>query len=438
MLTMYLRRLKLNNLRCFAKAELAFQYPGRVPGPKDPPLPRLPNVNLLLGINGTGKSTVLKGAALALISPVLADSGFRPYSLVRRTWKGNSVAGALKTRVEAQVQLSEHEARGAQREQSLTVELMRRGTNDSLSRAPYGGDLFEEMYVDTSPSFLVLAYAANRWTARAQENISARLKETHLRYQRVRGLFEESSSLVPLTYWLPNYSNPGRKKQVIHKLDQLLGDFYRFRGLFQHGEYLVEKGDTKVPMGALSDGYRAYLGWVGDMLYHVCFWARSGRKLEDTEGIVMVDEIDLHLHPEWQRTVIQTLSETFPKIQFLFTSHSPLVTGSLEWPNIHVMRENGPEQIQEAIHGLSADQVLYSPYFELQSTRPPDVTEEVSRLESLAQGGDDRAALELMRRLAFGSEALRNGSTGAAGPPKRTAVRRKRTGTRKRAVPAGS
>ena len=52
----------------------------------------------------------------------------------------------------------------------------------------------------------------------------------------------------------------------------------------------------------------------------------------------MVDEIDLHLHPRWQMKVISTIARTFPRMQFIFTSHSPLVAGSLEWMNIITLK----------------------------------------------------------------------------------------------------
>jgi predicted ATP-binding protein involved in virulence len=158
---------------------------------------------------------------------------------------------------------------------------------------------------------------------------------------------------------------------------------------------------------------------VGDLLYHIRNSVPSGRKLEQVEGLVMVDEIDLHLHPRWQRTIIKTLSETFPNIQFIFTSHSPLVTGSLESTNIWVMADSGPVQLlNEPIYGLSADQVLQSKYFNLDSTRPPEVADQLRSLDARAQRGDQAASLEFMRRLAYGSESQVLGSKTKAKPAK--------------------
>ena len=239
------------------------------------------------------------------------------------------------------------------------------------------------MFIDRSPAFLVLGYGATRRVAPDRENLASREKHAHLRFQRVQGLFEEGVSLIPLSRWLPAIPNAGRRKQVVQLIDLLIGEFYKFDGETDaSGELLFRRETAKVPFGGLSDGFRAYLAWVGDMLYHIYTGCPSGKKLNENEGVVLVDEIDLHLHPDWQRVVIRKLSQNFPRIQFIFTSHSPLVTGSLEWSNIWVMSDNGPRQLpDEPIYGLSADQVLQSPYFNLDSTRAPEVVDALRKLD---------------------------------------------------------
>src|SRR5947207_1914827 len=126
--------------------------------------------------------------------------------------------------------------------------------------------------------------------------------------------------------------NKGRYTQVKNLINRLSGkEHYTFTGDMDGGEYLFERGGLKIPFPALSDGYRAYLGWIGDLLYHVCFTTPTGAKLVENRGIVMVDEIDLHLHPKWQMTVLPILARELPNLQFIVTSHSPLLVGSLEW-----------------------------------------------------------------------------------------------------------
>ena len=90
----------------------------------------------------------------------------------------------------------------------------------------------------------------------------------------------------------------------------------------------------ELPFGTLSDGYRAYLGLVADLIYHLQMNCPHGGNLTDMTGIVLVDDIDLHLHPKWQRTVVPHLAGTFPRLQFILTTHSPLVTGTLHADNV--------------------------------------------------------------------------------------------------------
>jgi energy-coupling factor transporter ATP-binding protein EcfA2 len=403
---MYIESLTVKNLRCFREVEeMAFQYPGHVIRKGEP---ALRNVNLLLGNNGTGKTTILKGIALALISPVAQNAGLRPYNLVRRVYRLGKGRPPKKAEINAKVLLTSQDfawqTRSRVISEKLFVQIFRSGDTDYIGAATRRSRRWSSLDDDDSPAFLVVGYGASRRAAPSKENITSRTKEAHLRYQRVRSLFEEDFSLVPLSYWLPSYDNPGRRKQIIQLLDQLLGGEYKFSGDLKNGEYLFEREKARVPLLALSDGPRAFVAWLSDLLFHVRNSVRKGKKLQDVEGVVMVDEIDLHLHPEWQRTIIKTLSETFPNIQFIFTSHSPLVTGSLEWQNIWVMKDNLPKQLpDEPIYGLSADQVLQSKYFNLDSTRPPEVAAKLLKLDAKAQRGDREAGLEFMRRLTLGS-----------------------------------
>lgn len=84
--------------------------------------------------------------------------------------------------------------------------------------------------------------------------------------------------------------------------------------------------------GMLSDGYRNLIGMVADMAYR-CITLNPQLKenaVTETEGVVLIDEVGLHLHPKWQRKVVNDLKRTFPKVQFIATTHSPFVVQSLK------------------------------------------------------------------------------------------------------------
>src|SRR5262245_5701532 len=242
--------------------------------------------------------------------------------------------------------------------------------------------------------------------------MGARTKARFARAQRVASLFEDSFSLIPLTYWLPELkqTNKGRYTQVVHLINHLLGPgHYRFTEKLEKGDYLFERGGLHIPFRAMSDGYRAFIGWVADLLYHVCYGCPSGKKLVESAGLVLVDEIDLHLHPKWQMKVISTVAKALPRMQFVFTSHSPLVAGSLEWMNIVALKikgksETSARRLRQSIHGLDADQVLLTDFFGLSSTRASAKRKQLDELTQKARGGDAAAARDIVVQLSRGTE----------------------------------
>jgi len=88
----------------------------------------------------------------------------------------------------------------------------------------------------------------------------------------------------------------------------------------------------RLPVSYLSDGQRNIIGIVADIAYR-CVLLNPYLELnaaKESPGIVLIDELDLHLHPKWQRTIVQKLKDTFPKIQFITTTHSPFIVQSLK------------------------------------------------------------------------------------------------------------
>lgn len=129
----------------------------------------------------------------------------------------------------------------------------------------------------------------------------------------------------------------------------------------------------------------------------MCQGIGSGKKLSELRGVVMVDEIDLHLHPEWQRIVVPTLASALPNVQFIFTTHSPLVVGSLTSQNLFLLSQEDQatvvRRLPELVHGKSAEQILLSPYFGLDTTRTRETADRLDKLAAKAVGGDSAASL---------------------------------------------
>jgi predicted ATP-binding protein involved in virulence len=104
-------------------------------------------------------------------------------------------------------------------------------------------------------------------------------------------------------------------------------------------EYQTKDGWFKLE--ELGYGYQSTLGWMMDLCYRLFIdYPDSSNPLKEP-AIVLVDEVDLHLHPQWQRTIINRLSKIFPKVQFIVTTHSPFVIQSMDAINLFTLRREG-------------------------------------------------------------------------------------------------
>ena len=143
--------------------------------------------------------------------------------------------------------------------------------------------------------------------------------------------------------------------------------------LTKGGLFVKDKWGTSRPIGAAADGHRAMLTMTCDLLGWYLLYDNEIFK-KGLSGIVIIDEIEQHLHPTWQRKIIGRLIETFPKIQFIVTTHSPLVAGNagklLNDENGlklfyagHKDKKSEISEIGEDLGELGCDQILSSKAF---------------------------------------------------------------------------
>lgn len=414
---MYIDCIKIKNLRCFEEAEVSLQYSGRK-NDNNKKNQQFPNINLLLGNNGSGKSSILRALALVALAPVLErSSGLVLKGMVRNP---QGISTDLEdTELSANLILHPQDTDSPDSDKTDELEMNSRikriGSVEELHSETASELIPPGMFEDRSPAFLIVGYGVTRRTEESGTyNINEQSKSRRLRYSRVAGLFESNFGLIPLKSWLPQMrtENKGRYTQVVHLIDKITPDDMGFEGEFINDEYYFNFRGTKIPFGDLSDGYKSFIGWIADLLYHICMGCPSGKKLVDNYGLVLVDEIDLLLHPEWQRTVIQSLSASLPNIQFVFTTHSPIVASSVERENVFVMENESDgaaviKQYDERIYGLNAEQVLLSSYFGLRTTRPASFVEnELEPLTQKALKGNHKATLEFMDKISGPADAV--------------------------------
>lgn len=349
---------------------------------------------VILGDNGTGKTSLLRklvDMVPRLDQPPLPDG------------KGNPLASPQTIRSGGLDGLPE----------------VKIGSQSATFRAVYGyaallrgvGQRFKtascdaEQYADTRYSLgtssltdapihkmVLFAYGANRPIG------SGSLSEYHA--DGTRSLTVENSPLMPAEEWLLQQDllarhgngDAGVAKQrlatVIELLKHLLPaddiEDITFKAIDlssarQRIAVHVKTPYGEVPLRALSLGYRTLMAWMIDLA--VQMFARypdSPQPLHEP-AVVLIDEIDLHLHPKWQRQLFAGLSETFPNVQFIVTAHSPLIVQAAgKDANLVVLqRPEGASHVEicrqpNQIRFWRVDQLLTSDLFGLPSARPPE------------------------------------------------------------------
>ena len=383
----YVSAIDVKDFRCFEDMTVTLHHPG------DASQLTHPNVNLIIGDNGAGKSTLLKAIAIAALGPILDSSGFVPYHLIRSNHQGSSIRGSF---------LIDSPMTGP-RELAGSVDIVRAGDYEKLS-AMHDPAAWSDLFEESDPAFLVVGYGVNRRIADDEsEHALLERSRRRRRYQRIASLFDESAVLTPLSSWLPTLKH-GRRAEVEELLAELMPAETRLTDSTATDAVFQCRGQ-EVPYRALSDGYRSFIGWLGDLLFQIDAAANGDLPFDEVGGIVLVDEVDLLLHPSWQREVVPNIARILPKLQFVFTTHSPIVAGTLEPGNILIARDtergsSSLSRVDASIHGLNAEQILLSSYFEMDSTRAPGAQSHLGKLAERAMNGDDAAAMSYLQALA--------------------------------------
>lgn len=151
---------------------------------------------------------------------------------------------------------------------------------------------------------------------------------------------------------------------IRNAVTRLMPEFSNPRGIHPAGivvDWAHDGENKQLRIEQLSDGYRTTLAMIMDIAARM---AEANPDMEDpleTEGVVLIDEVDLHLHPGWQQTILLDLMRTFPNIQFIVSTHSPQVVSSVKPECLRVIDWKGDEPVLVPMHfseGAESQQVL--------------------------------------------------------------------------------
>ena len=149
---------------------------------------------------------------------------------------------------------------------------------------------------------------------------------------------------------------------------------------------------VSLPLRYFSDGIKAMLSMTADIAYRIALLNPNlgGEAMRETPGIVLIDEIDMHLHPSWQRKILASLKKVFPRIQFIVTTHAPAVLANVPRENIIVFSEGKAYPPAEHTYGRDVNTILR----DVMGTevRPQEVMEKKDLFYKALDEGDFSAA----------------------------------------------
>ena len=353
---MFLKRVELTNVRCIRSMSLPLVVPAGVTR----------RWTLLLGENGVGKSTLMRAIGLVLAgSGSLAELIGEPESWIRFGENECSIAADLET------------AEGEARHVSLRI---RRG--DTIKEVYETNketlEVLDRAIARAARNYLVIAYGASRRlssTMLSTQPVTARFR--HPRANNVATLFSPDAMLNPLETWAIDlhYRLQDEGLRIVDEAMRKLLPGMTFKGIDRkRRDLMFDTVDGEVPLAYLSDGYQNMAAWCGDLLFRITSTFDDYRDPLAARGVLIVDEIDLHLHPVWQRQLRTFLTDMFPNFQFILSTHSALTAQQASEGELFVMRRPTPTDapILEASgiepRTLLVHQLLLSPVFGLGTT----------------------------------------------------------------------
>lgn len=406
---MKIQRIKLNNYRCFENIEIDFHD----------------SLTVLVGNNGAGKTAVLEGIAVALGTLFTGLDGLSGIRINKTDARLKAYQMGESEDVQAQYPVDIivegdvdgkviHWKRSLNGESGSTTvkdakpflniakgyqEKLRSGDRNLILpvMAYYGigrmwdyhrekkTDTFKvntktNGYIDsldgTANIKLMMNWFRKKTVQLAQKNVDA--FNSALELKAVYWAMERCFSLIT------GYENV----KVYYNLDTNELDCY----------YSADKSGAQmaIPISQMSAGYKSTISLVADIAYRMAILnpQLGTAVLKKTDGIVLIDEVDLHLHPAWQHRILSDLQEIFPRVQFVVTTHAPAVISSVKSENLIVLDDYEVRDITSEIYGNDINSILTG--IRGVSDRNPRIAELFDRFYSFLNSGQYDEAEDIL------------------------------------------
>ncbi len=373
---MYISKIRLNNVRCFSDETID--------------LGRSHSSLLIAGNNGTGKSSVLRSIAMGICDEASAGGLLRelPGDFIRSGGKGN-----------ATIQITLSADNGEEWVIETKLSLYKKFNFERVEQKFQNNMRSKSWRLFPWEDLFVVAYGPGLRTGGTSDY------DQYFSGDAVYSLFKYSQTLQnPELAWRRLRSvDKSETNMVDENISKMLGDVLDLdlssRVILEPNGIFIASGNNRIELGAVGDGYRSMITLILDLLsWHFLVankdsksgvnWSYTSAK--DMSGIVIIDEIEKHLHPLLQRKIVKHLCDKFPNIQFILSTHSPLcVSGvsdveAVTWKIITSHTIEGQHKLieKQVPFGLRADQVLVE-YFDLSSSVSIGVEETINEYSEL-------------------------------------------------------
>jgi energy-coupling factor transporter ATP-binding protein EcfA2 len=368
----YINQVTIRNIRSIEEAHWEVQQ-GSEPG-----------WHVVIGDNGSGKSTFLRSIALALVGPSDAAALRQDWNdwLSRKSDSGSirldlndtskfdkwSGSGRPATRVLLPVEIAFARQNGEVR---LSAS---KGLSPKPERHVWGG----------KAGWFAASYGPFRRFAGGDKDYE-KLFYSNPRLASHLSVFGEDVALTECLRWLQELQFKKLERDPAGDLIDAVKEFVNQKGFLPHeaqlhevssrGVEFVDGNGYQLPVEELSDGYRSILSMTFELIRQLSRVYSTSQLFEKNDytrivapGVVLVDEIDAHLHPTWQRRVGLWFREHFPKLQFIVSTHSPLVCQAADVGTVFRLPQPGTDMPGQMVTGTDLERLLYGNVLDAYST----------------------------------------------------------------------
>lgn len=396
---MYLKKVYIQNYKAIEKLDIDFK----------------PGINLLIGDNGAGKTSVLEGIAVALGGMFVNVTGVSTKNIVKDDVRIKiKPIGDSSTTIEYCEPVSSGCTMHVSDEQEFTWNRIKEEVSSTHTKIDDKSVCtWMKKLTNNSESILPLISfqsAARAWKVKRGDFGTELKKKLDDRRCGYIGCLDLSMDVKSIQQWCLKqeimFSNKGdireyeMFKNIVAAFMKEINELENIPMIYyspQFKELIYKEENEEMPISKLSAGYQSLLWMIMDIAYRVCMLNPELESRKQLTGIVLIDEIDMHLHPKWQWNVIEALRQTFENVQFIIATHSPIVISASKDANIVLLDNDQDVSYLPDCYGYEVEDVLR--YRQESVSRPKKVESLIDEIESAIDDVDFDRASDVLEKL---------------------------------------